>query len=234
MKKILFILITLFCFVNVKGQDTLVDGINASWVEPDTQEDTVMVSEMRIRDLIPDKIIPSWIEPDKIFDETKQELSQEDVKLLEEDVKFMTELPQSYESVSKEDLKNVLTQIDNKIVQLKQEIDNLIKASVNVVLSPKIILIFLINFKIVYGQLEEFKDPVEFIKKNKKLIKEMVKTVTDIVIEKLMSIVMKRVTKLATEVAAKKATERNKDKLSQLLSLTGVPQEALRIIKGLS
>ena len=131
MKKILFILITLFCFVNVKGQDTLVDGINASWVEPDTQEDTVMVSEMRIRDLIPDKIIPSWIEPDKIFDETKQELSQEDVKLLEEDVKFMTELPQSYESVSKEDLKNVLTQIDNKIVQLKQEIDNLIKARAN-------------------------------------------------------------------------------------------------------
>lgn len=62
----------------------------------------------------------------------------------------------------------------------------------------------------------------------------MVKTVTDIVIEKLMSIVMKRVTKLATDVAAKKATERNKDKLSQLLSLTGVPQEALRIIKGLS
>jgi len=131
MKKILFILITLFCFVNVKGQDTLVDGINPSWVEPEVQKDSVMVSEMRIRDLIPDKIIPSWIEPDKIFDEPKQELSQEDVKLLEEDVKFMSDLPQSYESVSKEDLKNVLTQIDNKIVQLKQEIDNLIKARAN-------------------------------------------------------------------------------------------------------
>ena len=37
MKKIIFILLVLFCFVNVKGQDTLVDGINASWVEPDTQ-----------------------------------------------------------------------------------------------------------------------------------------------------------------------------------------------------
>jgi signal transduction histidine kinase len=131
MKKIFLILLTLFCFVNVKAQDTLVDGINPSWVEPEVQKDSVMVSEMRIRDLIPDKIIPNWIEPDKIFDEPKQELSQEDVKLLEEDVKFMSELPQSYESVSKEDLKNVLTQIDNKIVQLKQEIDNLIKARAN-------------------------------------------------------------------------------------------------------
>lgn len=131
MKKILFILLALFCFIKVKGQDTLIDGINASWVDPAEQQDSMVVSEMRIRDLIPDKIIPSWIEPDKIFGESKQELSQDDVKLLEEDVKFMSDLPQSYESVSKEDLKNVLTQIDNKIVQLKQEIDNLIKARAN-------------------------------------------------------------------------------------------------------
>ncbi len=88
MKKIIIFLITLLCFINVKGQDTLVDGINATWVEPATQPDSMVVSEMRIRDLIPDKIIPSWIEPDKIFDNPK-ELSQEDVKLLEADVKFI-------------------------------------------------------------------------------------------------------------------------------------------------
>jgi signal transduction histidine kinase len=130
MKKILFILIALAFFVNVKGQDTLADGINASWVEPETQTDSMVVSEMRIRDLIPDKIIPSWIEPDKIFDNPK-ELSQDDVKLLEEDIKFMTDLPNSYDDLPKEDLKNVLVQIDNKIAQLRQEIDNLIKARAN-------------------------------------------------------------------------------------------------------
>lgn len=130
MKKIL-VIIALFCFVNVNAQDTIVDGINPSWVEPETQQDSMVVSEMRILDLIPGKIIPSWIEPDKVFEEPKEELSQEDVKLLEADVKFMTDLPQSYESVSKEDLKNVLTQIDNKITQLRQEIDALIKARAN-------------------------------------------------------------------------------------------------------
>jgi signal transduction histidine kinase len=130
MKKIIFLLLVLFCFVNVKGQDTLLDGINASWIDPETQTDSMVVSEMRIRDLIPDKIIPSWIEPDKIFDNPK-ELSQEDVKLLEADVKFMTDLPQSYDELPKEDLQKVLTQIDNKITELRQEIDNLIKARAN-------------------------------------------------------------------------------------------------------
>ena len=130
MKKIIFLLLVLFCFVNVKGQDTLLDGINASWIDPETQTDSMVVSEMRIRDLIPDKIIPSWIEPDKIFDNPK-ELSQEDIELLEADVKFMTDLPQSYGELPKEDLQKVLTQIDNKISELKQEIDNLIKARAN-------------------------------------------------------------------------------------------------------
>ena len=130
MKRIIIVLLTLFCFINVNGQDTLIDGINASWIDPETQTDSMVVSEMRIRDLIPDKIIPSWIEPDKIFDNPK-ELSQEDVKLLEADVKFMTDLPQNYDELPKEDLQKVLTQIDNKITELKQEIDNLIKARAN-------------------------------------------------------------------------------------------------------
>jgi signal transduction histidine kinase len=130
MKRIIIVLLTLFCFINVNGQDTLLDGINASWIDPETQTDSMVVSEMRIRDLIPDKIIPSWIEPDKIFDNPK-ELSQDDVKLLEADVKFMTDLPQSYDELPKEDLQKVLTQIDNKISELKQEIDNLIKARAN-------------------------------------------------------------------------------------------------------
>jgi len=130
MKRIIIVLLTLFCFINVNGQDTLIDGINASWIDPETQTDSMVVSEMRIRDLIPDKIMPSWIEPDKIFDNPK-ELSQEDVELLEADIKFMTDLPQSYDELPKEDLQKVLTQIDNKIIELRQEIDNLIKARAN-------------------------------------------------------------------------------------------------------
>ena len=52
-------------------------------------------------------------------------------------------------------------------------------------------MIFLINFKIIYTLSGDYKDPVEFLKKNKKLIKEMIKTVSDIVVEKLLAIATK-------------------------------------------
>ena len=134
-------LITILFLVSLQSfsQDTSDFSIKPKWVNPDTavtQQDSVYVDGMMaspksiIVDII-EKIKPSWVAPEAIFEESKEELSQEEIKLLEEDVKFMTDLPQNYESVPKEDLKNVLVLIDNKITQLKQEIDALIKARAN-------------------------------------------------------------------------------------------------------
>jgi signal transduction histidine kinase len=137
MKKILLVTF-LFIGFNSFSQDTTDFSIKPNWVNPENNTEIkdsvvsnqkILESNSIIDDVI-EKITPSWIEPDKIFEETK-ELTQEDVKLLEADVKFMTELPQSYEELPKEDLQKVLTQIDNKITQLRQEIDNLIKARAN-------------------------------------------------------------------------------------------------------
>ncbi len=137
MKKILLVTF-LFIGFNSFSQDTTDFSIKPNWVNPENNTEIkdsvvsnqkILESNSIIDDVI-EKIKPSWIEPDKIFEETK-ELTQEDVKLLEADVKFMTELPQSYEELPKEDLQKVLTQIDNKITQLRQEIDNLIKARAN-------------------------------------------------------------------------------------------------------
>ena len=131
MKKL--ILIPAFILSNfLFSQDTLENAkINPNWVNPERelesfQKDSLVESNV-ITDFI-DKIIPNWAPPEKIFDEPKEELSPEDIKQLEEDVKFMGSLPQSYDNVSKDDLKNVLVQIDNKIVQLKAELDALLKA----------------------------------------------------------------------------------------------------------
>lgn len=146
-------------------------------------------------------------------------------------------LTANIDKMSDESAKNVPDGADKISVKLdfiQKLISSLTKAIVSIVLSPKVIIIFLINFKIVYTLSGEYKDPVEFIKKNKRLIKEMVKTVTDIVTEKLLGIAMKEITKLANSVVAKKAIEKSKNKLAQLLSLTGVPQDAIRMIKGLS
>lgn len=135
MKKLL--ILPVFLISNIMfSQDTLDDiRINPSWVNPDKKLDMIkkdsLVLESNIITDVIDKIIPNWAPPEKIFDKPKEELSLDDVKKLEEDVKFMTDLPQNYESVPKEDLKNVLVQIDNKITQLRKEIDALIKARAN-------------------------------------------------------------------------------------------------------
>jgi signal transduction histidine kinase len=124
MKKILVIAFLLFSSF-VYSQDTTDFLIKPSWENPEVQVDSVVASSFKLSDILPEKIIPKWLEPEP--ETPKEELSEQEVKLLEGDVKFMTDLPQSYEELPKEDLKNVLTQIDNKINQLKEEIARLIE-----------------------------------------------------------------------------------------------------------
>jgi signal transduction histidine kinase len=138
MKNFLVITFLLIGF-NSFSQDTTEFSIKPNWVNPDAEiiiQDSVvpnqLVKESKsiITDVI-ERITPSWVAPEKMFETPKEELSQSDVKSLEEDVKFMTDLPQSYDNLPKEDLQKVIAQIDNKIIQLRQEIDNLIKARAN-------------------------------------------------------------------------------------------------------
>ncbi len=103
MKKILFITFCLIGF-NSLSQDTLTDfTINASWVNPeDTIVENIDSSRVKVAESfklenIVEKIIPSWIAPESFFEKPTEELTEEDVKELEKDVEFLTELPQSYE-----------------------------------------------------------------------------------------------------------------------------------------
>ena len=112
-------------------------------------------------------------------------------------------------------------------------IKNLIKVIVGIILSPKIVLIFLIIYNIVYGPNASYKDGVDFIRKNKKLFKQIIKRIAGMIIRILLAIAMRRITKLIGDATKEKLKEKLATKKAQLLSLTGVPQEALRKIKGL-
>jgi len=104
---------------------------------------------------------------------------------------------------------------------------------VGIVLSPKIVMIFLINYKIVYGPSASYKNAVDFIKKNKKLFRLIIKRIAGMIIKILLAIAMKRITKLISDAVKEKAKEKIANKKTQMLSLVGVPQEVLRRIKGL-
>ena len=85
------------------------------------------------------KIRPVWVEPETVF-KPKQEKIEEAPKEEEEalavvesvqkDLQFLEALPKTYDVLPKEDLKNVLKEIDNKINRLIQERDSLLQAKV--------------------------------------------------------------------------------------------------------
>jgi len=145
-------------------------------------------------------------------------------------------LSNSLDQMASDSARNVKLTKDKGSVKLnfiQLLITNLIKAIVGIVLSPKIIMIFLINYKIIYGPTATFSDAIDFIKKNKKLFKQIIKKIAGMIIKILLAIAIQKITKLVADAMIEKNIEKNKNKKTQLLSLTGVPQEALRAIKGL-
>lgn len=129
-----------------------------------------------------------------------------------------------------------LNKIDHKAIKLdfiQKIINSLIKAITNSVLSPKTVTIFIINFKIIYGPNEDYGDAVDFLKKNKNLIHNITKRISGIIIKILLKKAMKRIAMLIAETQLKKQLDKNQANITQLLSLTGVPPDVLRQIKGL-
>jgi signal transduction histidine kinase len=128
MKKIILLLSVILVTSSLYSQDvdyndTLVNGINVTRTNDEFQIDfdTMQVAAMGIQE-----IVTTWIdpEPEKPVDETK--LSETDLASIAGDLKFLDDLPKSYTDLPKEDLKNVLVQIDKKIAKLTAERDSLL------------------------------------------------------------------------------------------------------------
>ena len=129
MKKIILLLSVILVTSSLYSQevnynDTLVDGINVTWTNDEFQIDldTMQVAAMGIQE-----IVTTWVPPEPV-DETK--LSQTDLASIAGDLKFLDDLPKSYTDLPKEDLKNVLVQIDNKINKLTAERDLLLAQAI--------------------------------------------------------------------------------------------------------
>ena len=89
--------------------------------------------------LVNRKIRPVWVEPEEVFEPKGKEQEvpvqelENDLSVVEsvkKDLQFLESLPKSYDALPKEDLKNVLKEIDNKINRLVQERDSLLQAKV--------------------------------------------------------------------------------------------------------
>jgi hypothetical protein len=145
-------------------------------------------------------------------------------------------LKNSLDEMANQSAKNVKNPSDKYNVKISfflTIIRNLIKVIVGAIISPKVIMIFLINYKIVYGPTASYKNAIDFIRKNKKLFKQIIKRIAGMIIRILLAIAMRKITKLVADAALVKQKEKINTKKAQLLSLIGIPQEALRKINGL-
>lgn len=134
-------------------------------------------------------------------------------------------------NMSQDNIKNVTNPTDNTTVKLnfiQEIINNLGKAIINKVLSPKVILCFLMNYKIIYGQDSEYSNAIDFIKKNNNLINNIVKKITTDIINRLLGIALKVIQDLVAKTILKKTKEKNTLRVNQILSLTGVPSSQLK------
>jgi len=127
---------------------------------------------------------------------------------------------------SKNDSDNMSIKLDF----IQNIIQTLIKSIVQLILTPKIIMIFVLNFKIIYGELAEFGGAIDFIKKNKNLIKAIAKKVAGIIIKFLIVMAIKEITQLVAASEAKKQIEKAKSRVKQITSLTGMNMDVLKYI----
>jgi len=123
---------------------------------------------------------------------------------------------------------NPVDVVSSKLNFIQQIIVTLIKSIVNVVLSPKVIVVFMINYKIVYGTTSTFTDGVDFIKKNKKLMNGIMKVIAEELIKILLVIALKQISVLTAKAVAKKQKEKQVNKLAQLQTLIGIPTNIIQ------
>jgi len=113
-------------------------------------------------------------------------------------------------------------------------VKNFVKSIINIIISPKLMTLFGLNFKILYGIISEYDGPVDFMKKNKELIKKISKTVLDQIIKMLLTLALKYISIKLAKKYADDVIEQAKNYVAQLLSLIGVPPEIIRQIQGLN
>jgi len=119
-----------------------------------------------------------------------------------------------------------------KINFFENMIHNLMTSIINIVISPKLITIFAINHKIIYN--EDFTSIEDFMKKNKVLISAILKTVRNEIVEILLAKVLKEIKIIIIKNFEKIEREKILTIKAQLASLSGVSNDLLRKISGIT
>ncbi len=110
-------------------------------------------------------------------------------------------------------------------------IKKLTRIIMSLVISPKFITLFAINHRIIYGQTNGYNGAVDFIKKNRKLVKSVAEIIRNIILELLLSLVLKILMEKLSQKFIDDGIEKAKNYVSIILSYLSVPPEIIALIR---
>jgi len=110
-------------------------------------------------------------------------------------------------------------------------IRKLTRIIMSLVISPKFITLFAINHRIIYGQMDGYNGAIDFIKKNRKLVKSVAEIIRNIILELLLSLVLKILMEKLAQKYIDDGIEKANNYVSIILSYLSVPPEILALIR---
>ena len=134
------------------------------------------------------------------------------------------------------DLNSDINDVDSETTKLNfidSLLKNLIKSIVKNVFSPSLMTVFLLNHTIINSTNPTFESPLDFIRQNKLLGRNIVTSVKDAIVKVLLREVIKEITTLVAQNAIQRGIEQGKNYSNQTLSLLGVPSQITSLINNL-
>ena len=147
----------------------------------------------------------------------------DEAKKIEESIDRIAETQASFAvETDRESVKN------NFFIELIKKFTRII---LNLVISPKFLSLFIINHQIIYGKGTSYDGPIDFIKKNKKLVKNIAKIIGNILLNLLLTLALKYLSFKLRQKFTKDEIEKAKNYVSIVFSYLGIPPVILEQIR---
>lgn len=112
-------------------------------------------------------------------------------------------------------------------------IKNYATSLVSYIISPKLLVVFAINHQLIYGQGTQYKDGIDFLEKNKNMLKPIFDEIKKIIIKMIIRLIIKKLSAKIGEKIKDDAIEKNKAYLAQLKVLNGITKATELMISSL-
>jgi len=119
----------------------------------------------------------------------------------------------------------------NFFVEIVKKLQRVVMSSV---MTPEFITLFAINHQIIYGQGTNYDGPIDFIKKNRKLVKKIGNIILNTLLNLLLSLVLLYITIKLKQKFIDDQAEKTKNYVSILLSLVGVSSSVIAQIRKIN